>query len=60
MHEKRMVYGSQAYEQVGGRTKENVNKDLPGWLERVHPDDLLHLRQRMRGELVQNVEVRWR
>lgn len=55
-----MVYGSQAYEQVGGRTKENVNKDLPGWLERVHPDDLLHLRQRMRGELVQNVEVRWR
>ncbi|GGG61750.1 PAS domain-containing sensor histidine kinase [Hymenobacter glacieicola] len=62
--EQRVVYVSQAYEQVLGGAPENVNEDLPGWLARLHPDDLLHLRQRLHhalgGELVQDVEVRVR
>jgi two-component system sensor histidine kinase VicK len=60
--ERRVVYVSQAYEQVFGGAAANVNDDLPGWLARIHPDDLPHLRERMRcalaGELVQEVEIR--
>lgn len=60
--EGRVVYVSQAYEHVSGQPAEVVNENLPGWLARIHPDDRLHLRERMQhalaGELVLDVEIR--
>ncbi|MDU0372289.1 ATP-binding protein [Hymenobacter monticola] len=62
VQEQRVVYVSQAYELVIGGRQDTVNEELPGWLARIHPDDLRHLRQRLPhallGELVQDVEVR--
>jgi two-component system sensor histidine kinase VicK len=57
-----VVYVSPAYEQVFGDPAAHVNEDLSLWLARVHPDDLVLLRQCLAqvlaGELVQGVEVR--
>ncbi|MBX0290246.1 PAS domain-containing protein [Hymenobacter sp. HSC-4F20] len=60
--QRRLVYVSPAYEQVLGGRLADANEELPGWLGRIHPPDLLHLRQCMRralrGELVQDVRLR--
>jgi two-component system sensor histidine kinase VicK len=57
-----VVYVSPAYEQVFGDPAAHVNEDLPLWLARVYPDDLMllreHLARVLAGELVQQVEVR--
>jgi two-component system sensor histidine kinase VicK len=56
-----VVYVSPAYEQVVGDPAAHVNEDLPLWLARIYPDDLLLLRdclaKVLAGEL-QHAEVR--
>lgn len=60
--QRRVVYVSQAYQQVLGGQPDQVNEELPAWLARVHPDDrnLLrrHWRRALANELVQDVEIR--
>jgi two-component system sensor histidine kinase VicK len=57
-----VVYVSPSYEQVFGDPAAHVNEDLPHWISRIYPDDLVLLRQHMAqvlaGELVQQVDVR--
>jgi two-component system sensor histidine kinase VicK len=60
--ERRIVYVSDAYEQIIGDPREHIHDDLPHLLTRVHPDDWEFLRQRVAQaaleELIQDVEVR--
>jgi two-component system sensor histidine kinase VicK len=59
---QRIVYVSEAYEQVVGDPIEHVNEDLPRWVQRLHPDDRQLLRQRLEEaqpeEMVENIELR--
>ncbi|MBC6700152.1 PAS domain-containing sensor histidine kinase [Hymenobacter puniceus] len=58
----RIVFVNHAYETVLGGTCAGVNGELPGLLERLHPDDRLYLahcwRLWTRGRLADEVEVR--
>jgi two-component system sensor histidine kinase VicK len=60
--DSQVVYVSPAYEKVFGDPAAHVNEDLPLWLARVYPDDMVLLREYLArvlaGELVQQVEVR--
>ncbi|WP_324671335.1 ATP-binding protein [Hymenobacter sp. GOD-10R] len=59
---QRIVYVSEAYEQVVGDPIAHVNEDLPRWLQRLHPDDWQLLRHRFAEaqleEMVENIELR--
>jgi PAS domain S-box-containing protein len=41
----RALYVSPAYEQIWGRSRENVYQDPSAWLETIHPDDRKRIRQ---------------
>ncbi|GAA4498878.1 hypothetical protein GCM10023172_16650 [Hymenobacter ginsengisoli] len=57
-----VVYVSPAYEQVFGDPAAHINEDLPLWLARVYPDDLVLLREQMTqvldGKAVEQLEIR--
>ncbi|MDU0370727.1 PAS domain-containing sensor histidine kinase [Hymenobacter endophyticus] len=60
--DKRIVYLSEAYEQVFGDPAAHATEDWPHWLQRVHPDDrrliVDQLREAEEGQLIEGLQLR--